>query len=183
MLRLLPIAGLLASAALWGADQKDAARPLAPWGVPRAGKAPQPQMGPPLSNPGSPAARLYRASPEERDRALEKLPPKMADQIRKQLDIFDKMPKPQQEVMIRRAERFAALTPEQKGMFVEQMRALGQLEPERRREIGIALRRLQPLGDDDRRKWIASDAFKSRFSADEQKIITDLAEVMIPPNQ
>jgi hypothetical protein len=182
MLRLLPIA-LLAIGGL-RADQKDAARPLVPRGIPKAGKAPrQPQMGPPLSNPGSPAARLYRATPEERDRALEKLPPKLAEQIRKQLDIFDKMPKPQQQVMIRRAERFAALSVEQKATFAQQMKALGQLEPERRREIGLALRRLQPLGDDDRRKWIGSEAFQSRFSADEQKIITGLAEVMIPSNQ
>ena len=63
------------------------------------------------------------------------------------------------------------------------MRALGKLEQDRRREIGLALRRLQPLGDEDRQKWIGSEGFKTRFSADEQKIITGLAEVMIPPNQ
>jgi hypothetical protein len=182
MLRLLPIAGLLA-AALCAADQKDAARPMMPRGIPKAAKARQPQMGPPLSNPGSPVARLYRATPEERDRALEKLPEKMQEQFQKQLEIFDRMPKAQQQILIRRAERFAALSPEQKASFVENMKALGKLETERKREIGLALRRLQPLSDEDRQKWTASEAFKSRFSADEQKIITGLAEVMIPSNQ
>jgi hypothetical protein len=106
---LAAFAGLLAASRVWPL-LSDAARPVLPrkgllkGGIPRA-----PQMGPPLSNPGSQVARLYRATPEERERALEKLPARVQEQFRQQLARFDAMPKPQQEVLIRRAERYAAL--------------------------------------------------------------------------
>ena len=171
---------LLASAAL-AADQKDAARPILPRrGIPKAGVGRGPQMGPPLSNPGSPVARLFRASPEERERALEKLPFRMQEQFRQQLARFDAMPKPQQEVLIRRAERYAALSAEEKALVTQHMAALTKLPEDRRREVGLAIRRMMPLTDDDRQRLIESEAFKARFSADEQKIVIGLAQVMMP---
>jgi hypothetical protein len=179
---LLPIAALLAVSVGLAADQKDAARPAFPRkGLPKSGAPRQPQMGPPLTNPGSPVARLYRATPEERERALEKLPARMQDQLRQQLARFDAMPKPQQEVLIRRAERFAALSPEQKLAFTQHMEELRKLPEDRRREIGLAIRRMQPLSEEERQRLVTSDAFKSRFSVDEQKIVTGLTEVMTPP--
>jgi len=187
----LQLGGLLlaVAAAGFGADQKNAAnktpaprpvfvRPSAPknGGAPR-----QPKMGPPLSNPASPAARLYRATPEERDRALEKLPPKMQQQIRNQLDAFDRMPKEQQQVFIQRAERFAALSPEQKAQVIQRLQALNKLPQDRRREVAITFRRLQMMPEDDRRKLLDSEDFKSRFSSEEQQMIADLSGVMLPP--
>jgi hypothetical protein len=179
---LLCMAVLLTASAGPAAEQKDAARPIFPRkGLPKGGVPRARQIGPPLSNPGSPVARLYRATQEERERALEKLPPRMQEQFRQQLARFDAMPKPQQEVMIRRAERFAALSPEQRAAFVQHMDALRKVAEDRRREIGLAIRKMQPLTEDERQTLVASDAFKSRFSADEQRIIIGLAEVMIPP--
>jgi hypothetical protein len=194
MLRAIQLGGLLLAcgAAGWAADQKNAGaarpgvgRPALPRNggavkrdIPRLPKAP---IGPPLLNPASPAARLYRATPEERDRALEKLPPRLQEQLRAQLERFDAMPKAQREVVIRRAERYAALPPEQRETVRQQIVALRQLPQERRAAVGLALRRLQPLPEEQRLQTVNSDEFKSRFSAEEQKIIADLSEVMIPP--
>jgi hypothetical protein len=193
MLRLLKITGLLLVwvAAGWAFAQKSGASPHPAAGrpaMPRSGalkdgnpRAPRQPIGPPISNPASPAARLYRATPEERDRALEKLPPKLQERLRAQLGHFDSLPKPQQEVMIRRAERYAALTPEQREAIRQQMTALRDLPQDRRTAVGLALRRLQPLSEEQRLKTVNSDEFKSRFSTEEQQIIADLSEVMIPP--
>lgn len=180
--RVLPFVGLLVLSTLWAADQTDAARTIVPGRIPAATAPRAPKLGPPLSNPGSPVARLYRATPEERDRALEKLPAKMQEQFRTQLEHFDAMPKAQQEILIKRAERFAALTPGQRAIFIQQMEALRKLPEDRRREIGLALRRLQPLSQEDRQKFFETDDFKGKISPEEQKIITGLAEVMTPPN-
>lgn len=184
MCALLPLAALLLAPAAWPADQKDAASPIVPRnpltkGIPKGRGR---QMGPPLINPGSPVARLYRATPEQRERALEKLPMRMQEQFRRQLERFDAMPKPQQQVLIRRAERYAALSTEQKAAVSGHMAALGKLPEDRRREIGIAIRRLQPLSEEERRKLVESEPFKARFSPDEQQIVIGLAEVMTPPN-
>lgn len=138
-------------------------------------------MGPRLTNPQSPVSRLYRASPEERERALEKLPPAMQERFRQNLNWFDSLPKPRQEIVVRRAERFAALTPEKRREFMLQLRALNQLTPERRRPVVQALRRLQMMPDADRTAILDSEQFKGRFSPEEQKMIMDLSEVMLPP--
>jgi hypothetical protein len=182
MLRALQLAGLLLTCAL---AFPAAAQTLAPDPVARhRGGNPRPPrqpIGPPLSNPASPAARLYRASPEERDRALEKLPPRLQQQLRTQLQRFDAMPKPQQEIMIRRAERYAALTQEQQAAIRRQLVALRDLPQERRTAVNRALRRLGSMSDEQRLKVVAGDDFKARFSPEEQQIIADLSEVMLPP--
>jgi hypothetical protein len=138
-------------------------------------------LGPRLVNPASPAARLFQASPEERERAIEKFPQARQDAIRKNLEWFDRLPKAQQEVVLRRAERLANLPPDKQRAFQQQMRAFQQLPPERRQAVQMALRRLQPMTDQERTNVLGSDQFRNRFSPDEQKIISDLSEIMPPP--
>src|SRR3954462_7999045 len=168
MLRVIQLGGLLlaCAAGAWAADQKNAGagrpgvgRPALPRNgggvkrdIPRS-KAP---IGPPLLNPASPAARLYRATPEERDRALEKLPPRLQEQLRAQLERFDAMPKAQREIVIRRAERDAALSSEQREAIRGQLSALRKLPQERRSAVGFALRRLQPMSDEQRVEMVES---------------------------
>lgn len=147
-------------------------------GLPRNGGGQR--LGPPLINPASPAARLFQASPEERERALEKFPPARQEAIRKNLEWFDRLPKAQQDVVVRRTERLAALSPEKQRAFQQQLQALNGLAQERRQAVVMALRRLQIMSDDERAKVLASEQFKSRFSPEEQKIIADLSEVMLP---
>jgi Protein of unknown function (DUF3106) len=138
-------------------------------------------MGPGLTNPANPVTRLFRASPEERERALEKLPAKMQDQFRARLKWFDGLPPAQQRIVLNRTDRFAALPPERQAAIKSQFQALNKLPQDRKAAIGQALRRLEVMPDEDRGKILASDEFKSRFSAEELRIISDLSEVMLPP--
>jgi hypothetical protein len=105
----------------------------------------------------------------------------MQQQLRTQLEAFDKLPKDQQEIRIHQADRFSALTPERKSQIRSQMQALGKLEKERRSAVVVTLRRLYVMPEADRQRVMSSDDFKSRFSADEQKMIADLSEVFLPP--
>jgi len=192
----LQIGGLLLASAAAGfaADQKNAAKEAAPRPAPirpaprpaapkanNGGMPKQPKMGPPLSNPASPAAQLFRATQEERERALEKVPPKIQEQIRKQLEAFDALPKEQQEIRIRQSERWTGLSSQRKLEIRQQMQAWQKLPPERRGAIGVALRRLEVVPEADRQRILNSAEFKSRFSADEQKLIADLSDVFLPP--
>jgi hypothetical protein len=148
-----------------------------------AGGAPgaAPKVGPRLTPPGSPAARLYQATPEERERAIEKLPPAAQERVRNQLKYFDSLPKGQQEIMLRRTERLDALPPEKRRAFQQQMQNLQRLPIDRRQAVAGALRRLQVMPEEQRIQVLNSEQFKSRFSAEEQKMIADLSEVMLPP--
>jgi hypothetical protein len=159
-------------------DGRPAFRPILPkgGGAPKGGQ----KAGPRLSNPNSEAARLYRANPEQRERALEKLPFNLQQRIRRELDWFDGLSKDQQQMVLTRSERLAALSPEQQRAFTEQLRALNRLEPERRRMVRQALMRLQRESDDQRKIILGREQFRSRFSPEELQIITDLAAVMLP---
>src|ERR1700678_1710141 len=65
------------------------APPNNPGGAPKgAGKIP---------NPDNPVDRLLRMTPEQRERALEKLPAQQQAAIRKWLENFDKQPQAQRE--------------------------------------------------------------------------------------
>ena len=138
-------------------------------------------LGPRINNPGSPAARLYRMTPEERERALERLPAQRQEAIRRQLQYFDSLPKDQQEVMLSRTERFAALPPEKKRAFMQQMQTLNRLPKERHQMVGAVLRRLQSLPDAQREVIFNSPQFQNGFTPEEQQMIRDLSEVMLPP--
>ena len=137
-------------------------------------------MGAPIINPANPATRLFKASPEERERALEKLPPAMQEQFRAQFKRFDSLTPQQQQLQLQWVERYSALPADQQLTFRTQLQNLSKLPPERRQPIATALRRLEGMPDEQRRKVLDSEEFKSRFSAEELKMISDLSVVMLP---
>jgi len=190
MSRLLQFVGSLLLAASAGiCDQNKVVKAPPPpkkeapfRGGPRNGGGGAPKT-PPLrvSNPASPAARLYLATPEERERALEKLPAARQVLVRNQLQYFDSLPKDQQQIMLRQTERFNALTPEKRRAFMQQMQNMNHLPPDRVQAVRGALRRLQVMPEARRIMVLNGEQFKSMFSPEEQKMIADLSEVMLPP--
>jgi hypothetical protein len=150
-------------------------------GVPK--QQPIPKGAARLVNP-SPAARLFRMSPEEREHALEKLPTEQARaNARKQLEWFDSLPKEQQAAQLRRLDRFAELTPEKRaevrGLIVE----ANHLPPQRAAAVRQALFRLQQMTDQEREATLHRPAFQARFSPEELRIITGLSDAWMGPGQ
>jgi len=191
MMRLVKIAGLVwlvTANASFGADQKGgtpkpSSRALAPArpkaeGAPKGGRASPPVR---VTNPGSLAARLYQMTPEQRERVLEKLPPAQQDRARKTLEAFDKLPKEQQQQRILQAERLASLPPEQEREVRQSVQSFQKLPPERKQAVRQALGRLQNMTPERRDQVVNSEQFKSLFSPDEQTIIHNLSEIVMPP--
>jgi len=195
MRRSLQAAGLLlAIAALGQSEQKRggkeapppaAAHPGTPankggGGPANKGGAPPKQLGPRITNPNSIAAKLYQATPEERDRVIEKLPAARQEAIRKNLEWFDHQAPKDQQTILKRAERFANLTPEKRFAFEQQLQAWQRLPQDRKIAVGVALRALQTMPDEKRIETLNRPAFRERFSPEEWKMISDLSEVMLP---
>ena len=186
MNRILQIGGicLLAAGASFG-DQKapkDTSVPAAanaPFkgGTPKAGIP----KGARMVNPANVATRLFRMSPEDRDRALEKLGPKQQENARNLLAWFDDLPKEQQQVQLRRMERFEKLTPEKKLEVRDLFTATQQLLPMRKRVVVQTLWTLQNMTDQEREATLKRPFFQNRFSPDELKIITGLADAWMGP--
>ena len=66
-------------------------------------------------------ARRLDATPEQRERILEKLPPRQQEALRRELERFDSLPEDQKRMRIEQAERFEKLTPDQRSAFREQL--------------------------------------------------------------
>ena len=133
-----------------------------------------------LLNPASPAARLMLATPEQRERLLTRFAPQRQAQIRQQLAWFDSLPRAQQEVQIRRLERFAALAPAERAVARQQMQALNRLPLDRRQAVRRALANLANLAPNLRARRMNNPAFRARFSPEELKIMQDLAKAWLP---
>lgn len=132
-------------------------------------------------NPGNAASRLMRMTPEQRERALEKLPPERQNRIRRQLQRFDNLSSDDQAAVLKRYERFSQLSPEKQNLVRRQMQSLNQLPPRRRQAIARELQNMGSLSESERRNLLNSDDFKSKYSPEEQKMIGDLSEYMLPP--
>jgi hypothetical protein len=149
-----------------------------------APKQPIPKGAARLVNPASVAARLFRMSPEEREHALEKLPNEQArENARKKLQWFDSLPKEQQALQLRRLDNFAKLTPEQRAEANSLLVEANHLPPERAVAVRQALYRLQQMTDIQREVTLQRPAFQARFSPEELRIITGLADAWMGPVQ
>ena len=136
---------------------------------------------PKLGNPGTLVRQLMRMTPEQRERALEKLPPQRQAEIRERLQQFDNLPKAEQERRLQLSEIFAALPPEKQDLVRRQIRAFNQLPDDRRRMVGAAFQRLRRMAENERQARLASSQFQSRFTPAERQIIADLSENLPPP--
>ena len=171
-MRVFPIIVILALGLVGPLAAQTGANPPAPK---------TPGGGQRIVDPESVAARLMLATPEQRERALAKLPPERQAQIRKQLEWFDSLPKAQQDAQIQRLQLFASLPPDQQIIVRLQMQAFAKLPPARRQAIQRALVNLQALPRNRRAARMNNPAFKSRFSPEELTIIEDLANAWLLP--
>ncbi len=137
---------------------------------------------PKLANPGAIVQQLIRMTPEERERAIEKLPLQRQEQVRENLRRFDSLPKAEQERRLRLVEMFASLPPEKQDLVRRQIQAFNHLPDDRRRLVGPAFQRLRRMTESQRQARLASEAFRNRFTPAEQQMIADLAENLPPPS-
>jgi len=177
MIRFSPIRGLLllATVPILLAQPKEAAKTARPVPPPRPAAAPAAKGAPKLPNPGAIVQQLMQMTPEQRERALEKLPPLRQAQIRQRLQQFDNLPKQQQERRLQQLRMLSSLAPETQSLVRRQIQAFNQLPEGRRRVVAVELQRLRRSSDNGRRARIASEEFHSSFSPSEQQILSDIS--------
>jgi hypothetical protein len=167
---------LLAAAPAWCAEQRAQGARNAP-ARPRSAPFARPAAGGParLNNPGNPLQRLLQMTPEERDRAIQRLRPPQRERARQMLERFDRMPPLQRERLMWQLSAFAALPRETQDLLRRQIFAYNHLPEDRVQALGPELRRLARMRDEDRGARLASGEFKEQFSPAEQQLLADLA--------
>ena len=124
--------------------------------------------------------RWRQLSPEERQRAIEKLPPERRRRLQEQFDRLDHMPEQQRRWLEQRYERFRNLPPERQQRIREVYQRMRDLPEDRQWMVHREFRHLMNLTESERQERIESEEFRDRFTNDERRMLTDLVRLLPP---
>jgi hypothetical protein len=115
----------------------------------------------------------------ESDPKFKKLSPDRQNALRERLKKFNSLPPEKREQALQRMEFLSRLTPTQREDLRKASAQLKTLPPERQVAVHKAVRHLRQMPLNERKEVLASDRFKSTFSDQEQKLISQLAELNV----
>jgi hypothetical protein len=122
--------------------------------------------------------RLRRMNPDERRRWLDSLPPARRQAIEPRLDRLAEMEPQERRKLIQQLDRFQQMPPKRR----EEMRRLygrfNQLPEDRRPLLREEVQNLQNMTPEARRARANSDEFRNKYTAKEQQLMTEMAELM-----
>src|SRR5712671_3976258 len=101
--------------------------------------------------------------------------------LRERLKKFNSLPPAQRDQAVQRMEFLSKLTPQQRQQLRSANEQLKGLPRERQVAVHTALRHLRQMPPAERQQVIQSDHFRSTFSDQEQKLISQLAEMSPAP--
>ncbi len=113
----------------------------------------------------------------ENDPKFKKLPPEQQNALRERLKKFNSLPPEKRAQALQRMEFLSKLSPQQRQELRSANEQLKGLPPERQVAVHTALRHLRQMPPAERQQVIQSDRFRSTFSDQEQKLISELAEM------
>jgi len=108
---------------------------------------------------------------------LQKLPPEKQNALRERLQKFNSLTPEKRTQALQRMEFLSKLTPQQRQQLRDANQQLLGLPPDRQVAVHKALRHLRQMPPAERQQVIQSDRFRSTFSDQEQKLISQLAEM------
>jgi hypothetical protein len=139
----------------------------------------QAQRNPLDNHPGEQILmKLSSMTPEEREQALSRLPPAQRANIEKRIENFQKMPAAQQERTLEKLERLNNLPAQRQKQVRRSMTELNKLPDDRKKAVNQELRNMTGMSGDERAAYTGTDAFRNRYSPEEQQIVGDLAEIL-----
>ncbi len=116
----------------------------------------------------------------EDDPQFKKLPPDRQNSLRDSLKKFNSLPPEKRDQALKRMQFLAKLTPQQRQQLRDANQQLKGLPPDRQVAVHKAVRHLRQMPADQRKQLLDSDHFKTTFSDQEQKLISQLAELNVP---
>jgi Protein of unknown function (DUF3106) len=141
--------------------------------IPRAGKAPK--AGP------TPIDEFQRMSPEDRQKALDKLPPDRAEKLRKQLKEYSQLTPEQQAMAKEQLETFRHLPPERQQAMRKAFNKFSQQPADRQEAIRQELNQLREMTEGERQARLSSPELKSRFNKTERQMIGEMSGLLPEP--
>jgi flagellar motor switch protein FliG len=122
--------------------------------------------------------KFSQMPPEERERVLKTLPEERRKQVQENLDRYRELTPEQKQRLSRQFENFRDLPPEKQQSVRRLFREMNQMPVERRAAIRREVARLREADGDERKDRMNSEAFKEAYSAEEQRVIRELAGLL-----
>jgi hypothetical protein len=113
----------------------------------------------------------------EKEPAYQRLSPQKQAEYREWVKKFNSLPPEKREQALANIDFLAKLTPQQRQQLHDTNRQIEGLPVERRIAVHKAVRHLREMPPAERQQVIQSDRFRSTFSDQEQKLISQLAEI------
>jgi hypothetical protein len=138
---------------------------------------PTPKQRPKPKAKETPIEKWNRMTPEERQRALEKLPPERRREIQQKLQQFHSLPPAERQQLQQRYQAFSQLPPEQQAHARELFKQFNGLPEDRRPMVRQEFEQLRSMPESERSSRMNSEAFRGRFTPSEQQMLQDLTRV------
>lgn len=145
-------------------------------GMMRRPPAPRPER----ANRPRPLEELQRMSPEERRRAIEKLPPERQRKLEERLERYNQMSPEQRERLRERYERFHQLPPERQEAMRQAFRDFTKLPQERQQIMRQEMRQLREMPEGERKQYMDGPEFRGRFDDNERRILEEMSATLPP---
>jgi hypothetical protein len=133
---------------------------------------------PPRTPPKTPIDEFERMSPEQRQRALNRLPPAQRTKLEERLQRFHQLPPEQQGALRNLYNRLHELPPNQQESVRKAINRFSDQAPNRQRAMREELRSMAALPAPDRDAHMASREFRQSFSRREQGIVRDMLPLL-----
>lgn len=123
--------------------------------------------------------KFSHMSPEERKRAIEKLPPERQKQIERNVERYNQLSDEEKSRLSRRLDHFNNLSPADQRRTRELSREVAQMPGDRRVEVRREMTRLRRMTEEKRKDRLSSEQFKGKYSADERRVIEELTALTV----
>lgn len=123
--------------------------------------------------------KFSHMSPQERKRAIEKLPPERQKQIERNVERYNQLSDEEKEKLRNRLEHFNSLSVEDQRRTRQLSREVTDMPEARRLEVRREMARLRRMNEEQRKKRLSSDQYKEKYSADEKRVIEELTALTV----
>ena len=121
---------------------------------------------------------LQRMTPEQRRRLLDNLPPERKRMMENRLLQFDRMSPEERRRARRTLEDFQNLPEERREKVRVLFGAFNQMPPRRRMVLREEIRTLGQLDEEARRERMSGEDYRNRYSAEEQDWLAELSDAL-----
>jgi hypothetical protein len=121
-----------------------------------------------------------RMTPEEREKALSKLPPERRKKIEEQLDQYKNLSPAEKRDLRSRYANFNQLPPEKQNQARRLYQQYGKLPADRQAPVQSEFENLRSMPEAERNARLNSDEFRNKYNAGEQGLLRNFSALLTP---